>query len=140
MPKYEIMLIVNPQNVEEAEKIASDVFKGDVKKTQKLENTQLAYEINNTKVANYLLLDVETTGENIKEFTRLANISKSIWRYLVINMDSERALATKDKAPRRDFSERPERNYSDRPRREYSKDKPNFKPQSSKPNPTSEVK
>lgn len=77
MPKYEIMLIVDPKQITEAEKIAKDVLGTDANIT-KLEKTELAYEINGTKIANYLLIDVTTTGAVVKEFVRRANISKSI--------------------------------------------------------------
>lgn len=105
MPKYEIMLIVDPKQLTEAEKLAKEVLGSEANIT-KLEKTELAYEINRTKVANYLVIDVTTTGAVVKEFVRRANISKAIWRHLAINIDSERARDTINAEPKRPFMKR----------------------------------
>ncbi len=102
MPKYEIMLIVDPKLLTEAETIAKEVLGVDANIT-KLEKTELAYEINGTKIANYLVVDVTTEGATVKEFIRRANISKAIWRHLAINLDSERAMDSVNAEPRRPF-------------------------------------
>ena len=100
MPKYEIMLIVDPKALTEAETIAKEVL-GANANIKKLDKTELAYEINGTKIANYLLIDVTTTGAIVKEFVRRSNISKAIWRHLVVNLDSERAMDTMNAEPTR---------------------------------------
>jgi len=100
MPKYEIMLIVDPStDGKVVEKIAKDTFKGSVK-FEVMERTELAYEINKSKTGKYLMINVETEGENIKEFTRKVNIEKSVWRYLVVNKAEEEKLLKATKAPR----------------------------------------
>ena len=38
------------------------------------------------------LLNVESNGQEVKEFSRKVNISKTIWRHLAINLDTERAI------------------------------------------------
>ena len=88
MAKYEIMLIIDPkEDFKNVEKLTNEVF--DKPKIKKLEQTELAYEINKSKTAHYVLINVETNGDKIKEFTRKVNISKKIWRILIINLDTE---------------------------------------------------
>ncbi len=92
MPNYEIMLILDPkEDIKIAEQIAKDAFKGGVKKFEKLDRTELAYPINNSTTGTYILMDVNTDGENIKEFTRKINITKTIWRDMIVNIDEEKA-------------------------------------------------
>ncbi|MFL1059689.1 30S ribosomal protein S6, partial [Mycoplasmopsis synoviae] len=62
------------------------VFLAGFKKTEKLERTELAYEINKTKHAQYFLVNLETERKNIAEFIRLTNINKEIWRHHVVNI------------------------------------------------------
>ena len=94
MPKYEIMIITDPQrDASETEKLVKDVFGNDIK-FNKLDNTELAYEINKSKVASYFLVEADTDGAAVKEFTRRVNIEKTIWRQLAINLDSERQMET----------------------------------------------
>ena len=45
---------------------------------EKMERTDLAYEINKSKTANYFVVNVSATGDEINEFTRKSNITKSI--------------------------------------------------------------
>ncbi|APJ38613.1 30S ribosomal protein S6 [Mycoplasmopsis pullorum] len=91
MSKYEIMLIVDPKaDASVATNLLNEVFGKDVKKAEKLELTELAYPINKSKHAQYVYAEVETNPANIAEFTRKANILKTLWRQLVINLDSEK--------------------------------------------------
>ena len=92
MAKYEIMIIVDPkEDLKNIETLTKEVFESDLKNFTKMDKTELAYEINNSKTAHFVLIDVETNGLKIKEFTRRVNISKTIWRELAINLDTERA-------------------------------------------------
>lgn len=93
MAKYEIMLIVDPkEDLKTVEAMAKDVFKDGMKKFQKMDRTELAYPINNSNTAQYVLIDAELSGDDVKEFTRKVNISKTIWRQMTINLDQERAM------------------------------------------------
>ena len=93
MAKYEIMIIVDPkEDLKTVEALAKDVFGDGMKKFAKMDKTELAYPINKTTTAQYVLIDAELDGEQIKEFTRKVNISKTIWRQLAINLDSERQM------------------------------------------------
>ncbi len=98
MSNYEIMLIIDPKSDEKvASEIAKSTFKSKDVKIEKLERTELAYEINKSKTAIYVLVNVKATGDEINEFTRKANITKTIWRILSINLDSEKGLNRKAK-------------------------------------------
>lgn len=93
MAKYEIMIIVDPkEDIKTVETMVKDVFGSGLTKFTKMDKTELAYPINKSNTAQYVLVDAETTGEQIKEFTRRVNITKTIWRQLAINLDSERAV------------------------------------------------
>lgn len=101
MSNYEVMLILDPKSDEKTvSEIAKSTFKSKDLKIEKLERTELAYEINKSKTATYILLNVKATGEEINEFTRKANISKNIWRILSINLDTEKGLNRKAKPKR----------------------------------------
>ncbi|EFF41834.1 ribosomal protein S6 [Mycoplasmopsis alligatoris A21JP2] len=108
MAKYEIVLILDPKAEETvATKLLNEVFGKGVKKAQKLEKTELAYEINKSKHAHFFLAEVEAQTELIAEFTRKANILKTVWRNLVVNLDSEKGLnvsKNKKPAPRKTFA------------------------------------
>lgn len=93
MARYEIMLIVDPkEDLKNVETLSKEVFKDGQKKFTKMDRKDLAYTINKSNTAQYVLIDAEVTGEEIKEFTRRVNITKTIWRQLAINLDQERAM------------------------------------------------
>ena len=93
MAKYEIMIIVDPkEDVKIVETMVQNVFGSGLKKFTKMDKTELAYPINKSNTAQYILVDADATGNEIKEFTRRVNITKTIWRQLSINLDTERAL------------------------------------------------
>ena len=88
MAKYEIMMMIDPKEDDKVvETLVNSVFKNP--KIQKLEQTELAYEINKSKIAHYFLIDVEATGKEIDDLTTKTNISKKVWRLLAINLDKE---------------------------------------------------
>jgi len=79
MPKYEIMLILDPkEDVKVADTIAKDAFGSSFPGFTKMDRTELAYPINNSTTATYLLVEFEADGQNVSEFTRKVNISKTI--------------------------------------------------------------
>ena len=105
MPKYEIMLILDPKAEENKTKeMVEKVFGKQIEKFEKMDQTQLAYKINNSTTAKYFLINVDSVSENINEFTRKANLSKDIWRFLTINLDEEKA--NKEAKPRVNFGRR----------------------------------
>jgi ribosomal protein S6 len=79
MSKYEIMLILDPSsNSQIAQEICESTFKSSDLKVEKLETTELAYKINKSKNAIYILINVSATGEEVIEFTRKCNITKVV--------------------------------------------------------------
>ena len=111
MAKYEIMLILDPKSDDQViSEIAKSSFKNASFELQKLERTELAYEIKKSKTAFYYLLNTEATGVEINEFLRKVNIAKNIWRVLSLNLDTERGLhrKAKPKRVRRPFVRRPQ--------------------------------
>ncbi|MDK2819303.1 MAG: 30S ribosomal protein S6 [Mycoplasmataceae bacterium] len=96
MSKYEIMLILDPSsNIQVAQEICDTTFKSKDIKVTKLGNTELAYKINKSKNAIYILINVLASGEEVIEFSRKSNITKVIWRHIIINLDSEKGLNRK---------------------------------------------
>lgn len=88
MAKYEIMLILDPkEDIKVAETLVNETFKN--AKFEKMDRTELAYEINKSKTATYVLVNVEAKASEVKEFIRRANILKTLWRHLVVNLDTE---------------------------------------------------
>ncbi len=99
MSKYEIMLMLDPkENIEFVSKLVEEVFAGKADKIEKLPFTELAYPVNKSTVATYVLININATGDEVKEFRRRANISKTVWRELIINLDKERGFAPKPKS------------------------------------------
>ncbi|WP_426460887.1 30S ribosomal protein S6 [Mycoplasma hafezii] len=116
MIKYEIMTIVDPKaETSVVENLLKEVFGEGVKSVEKLENNELAYEINKSKHAQYVLALVETEGSNIAEFTRRTNIIKEVWRTLVINLDSEKGLNSKPKKHHRSNKKEEFKNQNKKP-------------------------
>ncbi len=98
MSKYEIMLILDPTSDEKViSEIVKSTFKSKEAQIEKMERTDLAYEINKSKTANYFVINVSATGDEINEFTRKSNITKSIWRIMSVNLDTEKGLQRKPK-------------------------------------------
>ncbi|MEA4115638.1 30S ribosomal protein S6 [Mycoplasma sp. 744] len=94
MSKYEIMMIVDSKaDANIGFNLVNEVFgKTNVKKAEKLENTDLAYEINGSTKAQYLVFLIEAQSNLIAEFIRRSNIRKEILRHLVINLDTEKGF------------------------------------------------
>lgn len=138
MPKYEIMVILDPKAESSVlENLFSVAFgQNSTKKLQKLEQTNLAYPIRKSQTAQYFLADLEIEPNLIEEFIRRANITKSIWRFLIINLDSEKGFGKKPKQrPNRVWKQNQTRENSTRP---YSQN-PKFNRQGEGNNQAAEV-
>ena len=141
MSKYEIMLILDPSsNSQIAQEICDTIFLSKDAKIKKLENTELAYKINKSKNAIYILINVSATGEEVIEFTRKCNITKVIWRQMVINLDSEKGLNRKanPKKIKKPFVKKPYVKREENENSETSNDSTTKKPYVRKPRPFSE--
>ncbi len=140
MSKYEIMLILDPSsNSQIAQEICESTFKSSDLKVEKLETTELAYKINKSKNAIYILINVSATGEEVIEFTRKCNITKVVWRQMVINLDSEKGLNRKanPKKIKKPFVKKPYVKREENENSETSSDSTR-KPYVRKPRPFSE--
>lgn len=106
MNKYEIMLVVDPaiDNMEATKLIESVFDKKNVKKVEKLEQTTLAYPINKSSKAQFMFYLIEAERSLIAEFIRRSNITKFIWRHLVINLDAEKGLNRSKKVRKNVFN------------------------------------
>ncbi len=138
MSKYEIMLILDPSsNSQIAQEMCESTFKSKDLKVEKLENTELAYKINKSKNAIYILINVSATGEEVIEFTRKCNITKVIWRQMVINLDSEKGLNRKanPKKIKKPFVKKPYVKREENENSDTSNDSINKKPYIRKPKP-----
>ncbi len=138
MSKYEIMLILDPSsNSQIAQEMCESTFKSKDLKVEKLENTELAYKINKSKNAIYILINVSATGEEVIEFTRKCNITKVIWRQMVINLDSEKGLNRKanPKKIKKPFVKKPYVKREENENSETSSDSTTKKPYVRKPKP-----
>ncbi|MDO6829703.1 30S ribosomal protein S6 [Mesomycoplasma ovipneumoniae] len=134
MPKYEIMTILDPKaEATILENLLSGIFSQNSSyKLVKLENSSLAYPIKKSKTAQYFLINLDSPANLIEEFVRRANITKSIWRYLIINLDSEKGFNQKPKNSdrhkrtnaRRDHSDRPNFKSAPRPRQDQNSANP----------------
>lgn len=96
MNKYEIMLITDP-NFDEKDfsNFINSIFKNSKLKIEKMERTELAYEINKSKTASYYLVTGEASGDDVNELTRKVNITKQVWRVMSVNLDTEKGLDRK---------------------------------------------
>ena len=84
MQNYELMLLLNPNTMDEVDEFLDDLKKiiqenkGDLVDTKLLGKRQLAYPINNMNYANYVHLDVKIEPETLpileEKFTNDQNV------------------------------------------------------------------
>lgn len=92
MRKYEAMFIFSTTEEEKRVKLM-ERFKGIIEADGTITNVdewgvrKLAYEINDIGEGYYILVNMETTPGVIKELDRVATISDSIMRYMIIRED-----------------------------------------------------
>ena len=99
MNDYEVTYILRP-NFEEAEVDERSTAIGEIIKAQggelvaieKLGKKRLAYEINDLREGNYVVMQFRSTGEASKELERQLKLNEDVMRHLVIHLD-KRALA-----------------------------------------------
>lgn len=95
MRNYEIMFIVRPTLTEEEIKAAGKNFEkvltdngAKVTNYKELGQKELAYEINDFNTGYYFLINLESNDDKaIKEFDRLALISKDVIRHLITKLE-----------------------------------------------------
>ncbi|PFJ17886.1 30S ribosomal protein S6 [Bacillus cereus] len=91
MKKYEIMYIIRPNMEEEAQKALVERFANvltsngaEIINTKEWGKRRLAYEINDLRDGFYMILNVNSSAEAVKEFDRLAKINEDIMRHIVV--------------------------------------------------------
>jgi small subunit ribosomal protein S6 len=99
MNDYEITYILRP-NLEEADVDARSTQVGEIIKNQggtvvaieKLGRKRLAYEIDDLREGNYVVMQFRSTGDASKELERQLKLQEDVLRALVIRLDKH-ALA-----------------------------------------------
>ncbi|WP_369901590.1 30S ribosomal protein S6 [Bacillus manliponensis] len=96
MRKYEIMYIIRPNMEEEAQKALVERFAGvltengaEIINTKEWGKRRLAYEINDLRDGFYMILNVNSNTEAVKEFDRLAKINEDIIRHIVVKAEDK---------------------------------------------------
>lgn len=95
MANYEMMAIINP-TVSEEERNASiwelkELFKKNSVKIEKEDvwgDKKMAYKINKSDRAFYILYDLEMDGKLIKDLSKVMNLNKNIWRYMFVKKEA----------------------------------------------------
>tara|TARA_B100001057_G_scaffold132505_2_gene131829 strand:+ start:46098 stop:46379 length:282 start_codon:yes stop_codon:yes gene_type:complete len=92
MQKYELMLLLNPNTMDEVDdfldglkKIITD-NKGDLVDTKLLGKRQLAYPINNMNYANYVHLDVNVKPETLDLLEEKFRYDQNVFRHLTVKL------------------------------------------------------
>ncbi len=91
MANYELMLLLDP-SISEDDRTASlnelkKLFKENKVKIEKEDvwgDKKLAYKINKSDRAFYVLLDLEMDGKLIKNISKEMNLYTNIWRYMFV--------------------------------------------------------
>ena len=123
MRKYEILMLLKPnlkadvksKTIEKAEKLIG----GKIVKKEEWGLKKLAYSIKKQTEAEYILLYVETEGENVIEYRKMVNISKEIMRTLILvhekdfpyNRRTTKQMVIKERKPRKPFVRKENSNY-----------------------------
>lgn len=93
MRKYEAVFIFMPNIEEEKRNQLLDRLKGVIESNGTITNIdewgirKLAYEINDQTEGYYVIINFETTPEIVKELDRIAKISDSIMRHMIVRED-----------------------------------------------------
>lgn len=94
MANYEMMLIVDPSISEEDRTKTLDnvkaLFKKNSVKITKEDiwgDKKLAYKINKSERAFYVLFQLDMDWVKIKEMNTTLNLEKNVWRYMFVKQD-----------------------------------------------------
>lgn len=95
MANYELMAIINP-TVTEDERNASigelkELFTKNSVKIEKEDvwgDKKMAYKINKSDRAFYILFDLELDGKLIKDLSKTINLNTNIWRYMFVKKEA----------------------------------------------------
>jgi small subunit ribosomal protein S6 len=93
MKKYEAVFIFVPNLDDEKKESITKRLKGIIEEDGTVTNVdewgnrKLAYEIDDYQEGYYIIVNFETTSDTIKELDRVAKISDSILRHMIIRDD-----------------------------------------------------
>jgi small subunit ribosomal protein S6 len=95
MKKYELMYIIRPNIEEDARKALVERFDdiltsngAEIIESKEWGKRRLAYEIDDFREGYYQLVKANAGSQAIDEYTRLANISEDIIRYIAIREEA----------------------------------------------------
>ncbi len=92
MQNYELMLLLNPNTMDEVDQFLDDLKKiiqenkGDLVDTKLLGKRQLAYPINNMNYANYVHLDVKIEPETLQILEEKFRYDQNVFRHLTVKL------------------------------------------------------
>ncbi|MCI8290899.1 MAG: 30S ribosomal protein S6 [Clostridia bacterium] len=93
LKKYENVIIINGSYTEEEYTKALDRVKDyisnyvEIKNIEEIGIKRLAYEVQNQKVGYYVIFEVETISENVKDVERFYRINDDILKFLFVRKD-----------------------------------------------------
>lgn len=94
MANYELMSIIDPTVSEEDRNESinelKELFKKNSVKIEKEDvwwDKKLAYKINKSDRAFYILYELEMDGKLIKDLSKTINLNKNIWRYMFVKKE-----------------------------------------------------
>ena len=92
MQKYELMLLLNPNTMDDVDDFIDSLKKliadnrGDLLDTKLLGKRQLAYPINNMNYANYVHLDVNVEPETLNLLEEKFKFDQNVFRHLTVKL------------------------------------------------------
>ncbi len=101
---YEVMFIVRPDvQDEDMDKLISTIETnisnagGTVKNTERMGKRRLAYSIGKFQDGNYILVNVEGTGEMVKEIERRLRVTEQVMKFITVRVDEDQKRLDKIK-------------------------------------------
>ena len=95
MANYELMTIIDPTVTEEERNASIDELKAlldtnsvKIEKEDVWGDKKLAYKINRSDRAFYILFDLDMDGKLISELSKTINLNKNIWRYMFVKKEA----------------------------------------------------
>ena len=96
MRKYELMYVIRPNIEEDAKKALVERFAdiltsngAEIVESKDWGKRRLAYEVNDFREGFYRIVKVNAGTEAIDEYTRLANISEDIIRFIAVREEEK---------------------------------------------------
>ncbi|MGA8535667.1 MAG: 30S ribosomal protein S6 [Candidatus Tumulicola sp.] len=96
MTDYEVTYILRPSleenEVEERANAIADIVKnqhGEVVSVEKLGKKRLAYEIDDVREGNYVVMQFKSDGAGSKELERLLKLHQDVLRALTVKLDAK---------------------------------------------------